>query len=166
MPSFGILTGQLIKSFNSHHELKTYQEMGHSSCKEVGCKETCGIPWCRPCLSLKSNSFLLSHGLVFKCCSQCLNIFVLDIWSLWVNVSYWVFLQQCFFNFWDFFTLVLHNNVLLCFLVYFWSLLQTGVWLPFGVKQVCLPCKQLLLCVTRFHVLVWNVVVEDNENHV
>lgn len=34
MPSFGILTGQLIKSFNSHHELKTYQEMGHSSCKE------------------------------------------------------------------------------------------------------------------------------------
>lgn len=34
LPSFGVLTGQLIKSFNPCHELKTYQEMGHSSCNE------------------------------------------------------------------------------------------------------------------------------------
>lgn len=35
LPSFGVLTGQLIKSFNPSHELKTYQEMGHSSSNEV-----------------------------------------------------------------------------------------------------------------------------------
>lgn len=32
--SFGVLTGQLIKSFNPNHQLKSYQQMGHCSCNE------------------------------------------------------------------------------------------------------------------------------------